>query len=186
MTLTESSMTMLGTSAPGFDLPVANPGGSERSCSLQDFSDARALVVAFICNHCPFVVHIEGALVGVARRYLTRGVAFVGISANDAKKYPADSFANMARRAKERRYPFPYLYDESQEVARAYGAECTPDIFVYDADRLLAYRGRFDETHPGRGIPTGSDLRQALDELLSDGTVSMAQRPSMGCNIKWR
>ena len=186
MALTESVMTALGTRAPDFDLPVANPEGQESTRSLESFADAKVLVVAFICNHCPFVVHVEDALLAVARRYQRRGVAFAGISANDARKYPADSFANMARRARAKAYPFSYLYDETQETARAYGAVCTPDLFVYDQDRRLAYRGRFDATRPGMGRPTGADLCQALDELLNSGTVSMAQHPSMGCNIKWK
>ncbi len=186
MALTESVMPALGMPAPAFDLPVANAAYRESSVSLSDFDGAPCLVVAFLCNHCPFVVHIEDALLEVARRYQARGVAFVGISANDADQYPADSFENMARRAGEKDYPFPYLYDESQEVARAYGAVCTPDFFVYDKDRKLAYRGRFDATRPGMRAPTGTDICRALDELISSGSVSMEQRPSMGCNIKWK
>ena len=189
MARTYSMMTELGTDAPAFDLPVANPqvdDSARATRSLGDYADAEVLVVVFMCNHCPYVVHVEDALVAVAREYQARGVRFVGISANDAQQYPADSFENMALRAQQKEYPFPYLYDESQQVARAYDAVCTPDIFVYDGPRHLVYRGRFDETRPGQGTPTGHDLRQALDELLSTGTVSMEQFPSMGCNIKWR
>ena len=189
MARTHSTMPPLGTEAPAFDLPVANPAADDRSSdtrSLSDFDEAEVLVVVFMCNHCPYVVHIEEALSEVARRYQQQGVAFVGISANDAVQYPQDSFDKMAERAEQRDYPFPYLYDESQEIARAYGAVCTPDIFVYNADRRLAYRGRFDDTRPGQGTATGADLSQALDELLQNGTVSMEQVPSMGCNIKWK
>ncbi len=186
MALTKSVMVVLGMPAPDFSLPVANPEGRQPVLQLSDVAGASCLVVAFICNHCPFVIHIEEALVDVARRYQRKGIAFVGISSNDARQYPADSFWNMAKRAKRRGYTFPYLYDESQEVARAYGAVCTPDIFVFDQDRRLAYRGRFDATRPGRGHATGEDLCSALDELLETGMVTMPQWPSMGCNIKWR
>lgn len=189
MATTYSQMIELDTEAPAFDLPVANPrvDDLERSTrSLDDYADAKALVVIFLCNHCPYVVHVEDALCEVARVYQQRGVAFVGISANDAVQYPADSFENMALRAQQKKYPFPYLYDASQEVARAYGALCTPDIFVYNDDRQLVYRGRFDETRPGLGTPTGRDLRKALDEVLARGKVTMEQFPSMGCNIKWK
>lgn len=189
MALTYSEMTALGSMAPDFRLPAANPSlddPANEMRELNDFAGGKALVVAFICNHCPFVVHMEDALLGVARAYQARGVRFVGISANDARMYPADSFENMARRAHEKTYPFPYLYDETQETAVAYGAACTPDIFVYDDALTLVYRGRFDETRPGLGTAHGGDLVQALDELLDSGTVTMDQVPSMGCNIKWK
>lgn len=189
MALTHSTMSRLGTDAPAFDLPVANPSVDDRSGgtrSLSDFDEAKALVVVFMCNQCPYVVHIEAALGAVARTYQQRGVAFVGISANDVAQYPQDGFDKMAERAEQRGYPFPYLYDASQDVARAYGAVCTPDFFVYDADRRLVYRGRFDETRPGQGTATGADLSQALDEWLATGEVSIEQVPSMGCNIKWK
>ncbi len=189
MGLTHSVMTDLGSRAPGFNLPVCNPdvdGDASVTRTLAKVAEGHPLVVVFMCNHCPFVVHIEDALVEVARTWLAKGVRFVGISSNDALQYPADSFKNMARRAAVKAYPFPYLYDESQEVARAYGAVCTPDFFVYDNSLHLAYRGRFDETRPGQGEATGSDLAQALDELLNNGVVTMPQLPSTGCNIKWR
>ncbi len=189
MAVTYSQMTELGTDAPPFDLPAANPQVDDIARAtrrLDDYADAEALVVVFTCNHCPYVLHVEDALLEVARVYQGRGVPFVGICANDAEHYPDDSFENMARRAQQKRYPFPYLHDESQEVARAYGAECTPDFFVYDRARRLVYRGRFDETRPGQGTPTGRDLRQALDQLLDTGAVTMEQYPSMGCNVKWR
>ncbi|MCH8961636.1 MAG: thioredoxin family protein [Bacteroidetes bacterium] len=189
MAITYSQMTELGAEAPPFELPAANPTVDDIARAtrrLDDYADAEALVVVFTCNHCPYAVHVEEALLEVARAYQARGVPFVGICANDAEHYPDDSFENMARRAQQKRYPFPYLHDESQEVARAYGAECTPDFFVYDRARRLVYRGRFDETRPGQGTPTGRDLRQALDQLLDTGAVTMEQYPSMGCNVKWR
>ena len=182
-------MTELGSRAPAFDLPICNPHVDDldyRTRTLDQVADGQPLVVTFMCNHCPFVVHIEDALVKVARTWLAKGVRFAGISSNDVEQYPADSFENMTRRATAKAYPFPYLYDESQEVARAYGAVCTPDIFVYDNSLHLAYRGRFDETRPGQGRATGSDLAKALDELLNNGVVTMPQFPSMGCNIKWK
>ena len=189
MAVTYSQMTELGADAPPFDLPAANPqvdNIARTTRSLDDYADADALVVVFTCNHCPYVIHVEDALLEVARTYQARGVAFVGICANDAAVYPDDSFENMARRAQQKKYPFPYLHDESQAVARAYGAECTPDFFVYDRDHRLVYRGRFDETRPNMGTPTGRDLRQALDQLLDTGAVSMEQFPSIGCNVKWK
>lgn len=179
----------LGHPAPDFSLPAANPGVDDRggeARSLGDYDHAEALVVVFMCNHCPYVKHVEDALLEVAREYQSRGVQFVGICSNDAERYPDDSFENLAKRAREKDYPFPYLYDESQEVAQAYEAACTPDFYVFDQDRTLAYRGRFDETRPNQGEADGNDLRQALDELLETGTVSMDQAPSMGCNIKWK
>jgi len=189
MALTESQMTELGRSAPDFELPTANPpaddleGGLRR---LSDYAEADALVIVFMCNHCPYVKHVEDALLDTARDYQRRGVQFIGICSNDPEQYPDDSFERMAERARDKAYPFPYLHDESQEVARDYNATCTPDFFVYDADRTLVYRGRFDETRPNQGEATGRDLRQALDELLNDGTVHIDQKPSMGCNIKWK
>ncbi len=189
MAITYSQMTELGVEAPPFDLPVANPQVDDidrATRRLDDYADAGALVVVFTCNHCPYAVHVEETLLEVARTYQERGVPFVAINANDAELYPDDSFENMARRAQQKGYPFPYLYDASQDVARAYGAECTPDFFVYDRARRLVYRGRFDETRPGQGLPTGRDLRQALDQLLDTGEVTMEQYPSIGCNVKWR
>jgi len=189
MALTESMMAELGSPAPSFDLPVANPNADGLNGglrSISDYDEADVLVVAFICNHCPYVKHLEDALLEVAAEYQERGVQFIGICSNDAETHPDDSFERMADRAREKEYPFPYLHDESQDVAREYGAVCTPDFFVYDADRTLAYRGRFDETRPKKGTAHGGDLRQALDELLEQGTVEMEQHPSMGCNIKWK
>ena len=187
MALTYSQMIDLGAQAPEFDLPVSNPEtvGSE-TLNLKRASDGKPLAIVFMCNHCPFVVHVEDALVEAARVCGERGVNLVGISSNDALQYPQDSFEAMGRRAQDKKYPFPYLYDESQSVAKAYGAECTPDFFLYDENLRLAYRGRFDESRPGIGQATGEEFLQAVDELLTLGVVTMPQRPSMGCNIKWK
>ncbi len=189
MAVTESTMMELGQSAPSFTLPAANPdvddrGGTQRS--LDDYSEAKALVLVFTCNHCPYAQHVEDELIAVAREYQEKGVQFLAICSNDPENYPDDNFENMAARAAAKDYPFPYLQDESQEVAKAYEAACTPDFFVFDEERTLAYRGRFDDTRPDHGEAHGGDLRQALDELLESGTVSMEQKPSMGCNIKWK
>lgn len=189
MSVTYSEMLELGIQAPLFDLPAANPDVNHDSGprrSLDDFAEAEVLVVVFTCNHCPYAKHVENALIRTALTYAERGVAFVAISSNDPDQYGEDSFESMARRAREKSYPFPYLFDEKQEVARAYRAVCTPDFFVFDSDRKLAYRGRFDETRPGRGEATGTDLITGIDELLETGEVTIEQRPSMGCNIKWK
>ena len=182
-------MVELGTTAPPFRLATCNPSvdkvdGAYRS--LNDFVDARAVVIMFICNHCPFVKHVQSELVRIAQDYSTMGVQFIAINSNDAAAYPADSFEAMTADAERLGYPFPYLYDETQEVALAYGAEATPDFFVYDSLRRLVYRGRLDSSRPGQGEPNGSDLRTALDELLATGLVGSEQHPSLGCNIKWR
>jgi len=189
MAVTESTMMALGQQAPSFSLPAANPDvddGGDDTRSLADYDDAEALVVVFTCNHCPYAKHVEDELISMARKYQERGVQFVAICSNDPENYPDDSFESMAERAQEKDYPFPYLQDESQEVAKAYEAACTPDFYVFDADRQLKYRGRFDETRPSHGEPHGDDLRQALDEVLEGGEVTMEQKPSMGCNIKWK
>lgn len=187
MAVTYSEMMALGVDAPPFDLPVANPDAeSGTHCGRDDFADATVLVVVFTCNHCPYAKHVEDALIRTANRYADEGVALVAINSNDPQQYPDDSFHSMATRAQEKSYPFPYLFDDTQEVARAYGAVCTPDFFVFDSDRKLAYRGRFDETRPGQGTATGKDLMAAIDQLLESGEVTVEQRPSMGCNIKWK
>jgi peroxiredoxin len=176
-------MRPLGIQAPEFRL--TDTGG--RTVSLADFKDAPALLVAFICNHCPFVQHIRQELARLAREYQARGVAIVGINANDASRYPDDSPARMAEEVKAAGYTFPYLFDETQEVARAYRAACTPDFFLFDAGRRLVYRGQMDDSRPGNGLPvTGKDLRAALDAVLSDRPIPAAQKPSMGCDIKWK
>jgi peroxiredoxin len=187
MSKTYSEMTALESAAPAFDLPIANPQVDDRdesTRSLDDYAAAEALVVVFMCNHCPYVHAVEDRLIALAKDYEPRGVQVVGICSNDAERYPQDDFDAMAERAKEKGYPFPYLRDDSQDVARAYGAVCTPDFFVYDADRTLVYRGRLDDGRPGRE-PTQHDLRRALDELLETGEITAEQVPSMGCNIKW-
>ena len=183
MTKTPSTMRPLGIQAPEFRL--TETGG--RTVSLADFKDAPALLVAFICNHCPFVQHIRQELARLAREYQARGVAIVGINANDASRYPDDSPARMAEEVKAAGYTFPYLFDETQVVARAYRAACTPDFFLFDAGRRLVYRGQMDDSRPGNGLPvTGKDLRAALDAVLSDRPIPAAQKPSMGCDIKWK
>jgi len=183
MPRTESTMLPLGTKAPDFSL--VNVDG--RTVSLSDFADAPALLVMFICNHCPFVKHIANALAQFTAEYMAKGVAIVGVNSNDAASYPADSPEQMVREAEERGYQFPYLYDETQEVAKAYRAACTPDFFLFDRDRRLVYRGQFDDSRPDGGIPvTGRDLRAAVDAVLAGKKPSENQRPSIGCNIKWK
>lgn len=179
----QSTMTDLGTQAPDFSLTEVETGNV---VGLKDFANADALVVAFICRHCPYVKHVERELARIANEFQPRGVAFVGISANDAEMYPDDAPASLAEQKRLVPFSFPYLYDESQDVARAYGAACTPDFFVYDKDRTLAYRGRMDETRPDSGTPDGKDLRGALDALLAGDRPGSDQWPSMGCSIKYR
>jgi peroxiredoxin len=177
-------MAPLGGAAPDFDLPDTVSG---QSMTLEDIRSDVATVVMFLCNHCPYVKHVNAELVAVATHYQPRGVGFVAISANDVATYPEDSPEQMQVVAREVGYPFPYLYDESQDVARAYGAACTPDIFVYDRDGRLAYRGRLDASTPGNGAANdGADLRRALDALVDGRPVDGDQVPSMGCSIKWR
>lgn len=183
MVETNSTMLPLGTKAPDFLLP--DTGG--KIVALADLKAAPALLVVFMCNHCPYVKHIRSALAQIARDYMPRGVAAVGISSNDVVNYPADSPAKMAEEAKAAGYIFPYLYDETQAVAKAYRAACTPDIFIFDSDQRLAYRGQMDDSRPGNGIPvTGRDVRAALDASLAGKPVSPNQKPSIGCNIKWK
>ena len=176
-------MLPLGTQAPDFTLP--STGGQD--VSLDDFSESPVLVVAFICNHCPFVKHMRHKLAEVAKQYQDRGVAFVGINSNDAESHPDDSFEAMQREVEDIGYIFPYLHDEAQEVAKVYRAACTPDIFVFDAQRQLVYRGRFDDSSPGNDRPvTGQDLIDVLEAMLAGQGVDQQQSPSMGCNIKWK
>ncbi len=183
MVLTPSNMPALGKSAPEFQLPDIEG----KNVSLADFYEAPALLVAFWCNHCPFVKHINTEFVNFAREYQPRGLATVAISSNDVTMHPDDSPEAMAAYAREHRYGFPYLYDESQQVARDYVAACTPDFFLYDADRSLVYRGQFDGSRPGNDTPvTGADLRAAADALLAGKALPAEQKPSIGCNIKWR
>ena len=183
MVRTPSTMLPLGTEAPDFSL--VNVDG--RTVSLSDFEDAPALLVIFMCNHCPFVKHLADPLAHFTAEYMDKGVAVVGINSNDAANYPADSPEQMVREAEERGYRFPYLYDETQEVATAYRAACTPDFFVFDKDKKLVYRGQFDDSRPDNGKPiTGADLRAALDAVLAGKEPRDQQRPSIGCNIKWK
>jgi len=183
MVATNSTMLPLGTRAPDFALPDT----AGRQVSLRDYANASALVVVFMCNHCPYVKHLRGALAQFARDYQSRGVAVVGINSNDVDNYPADSPARMAEEAKSAGYAFPYLYDESQAVAKAYRAACTPDFFVFNHEQRLAYRGQFDDSRPSNGVPpNGRDLRAAVDALLAGKPVPPTQKPSLGCNIKWK
>jgi peroxiredoxin len=183
MVAVNSTMLPLGTIAPPFTLPDT----SGKQVSLTDFPDARALLVIFMCNHCPYVKHLRAGLAQLARDYQARGVAVAGINSNDVANYPADSPAKMAEEAKAAGYIFPYLYDETQAVAKAYRAACTPDIYLFDQRRALVYRGQFDDSRPGSNLPvTGRDLRAALDAVLTGKPVSAQQKPSIGCNIKWK
>jgi thiol-disulfide isomerase/thioredoxin len=155
--------------------------------SRDDFKSAPALLVMFICNHCPFVKHIRPGLSVFAREYQAKGLAIVGINSNDAGEYPEDSPDQMVKEIKSAGYVFPYLYDETQSVAKAYRAACTPDFFLFDAARTLVYRGQFDDSRPGNGLPvTGKDLRAAADAALAGRPISRDQKPSIGCNIKWK
>ncbi|MCQ3805156.1 MAG: thioredoxin family protein [bacterium] len=179
---TLSTMLPLGTPAPNFSLTDTVTGDT---VSISD-CDGKALVVMFICNHCPFVIHIQRGLVRFGDDYQGNDVSIVGISANDARNYPGDAPHKLAAMARKMGYAFPYLYDETQEVAKSYTAACTPDFFVFDADRTLVYRGQFDDARPSNRIPvTGADLRAAVDAVLADQEVSAVQKPSIGCNIKW-
>ena len=184
MALTPSNMMPLGTPAPDFCLPDTVSG---KEVCLSEVRGEVATVVMFICNHCPFVKHIQDELVRLGQEYPARGVSLVAISANDADQYPEDSPENMKALAVSLGYSFPYLYDEDQQVARLYDATCTPDIFVFDKALECAYRGQLDGSRPGNGIPlTGEDLRSALDALLAGQMVDPEQKPSVGCNIKWK
>jgi peroxiredoxin len=183
MVLTPSTMLPLGTATPDFSL--VNVDG--RTVSLADFAKAPALVVIFMCNHCPYVKHLADALARFSAEYMAKGVAFVGINSNDVANYPNDSPERMVAEAEERGYQFPYLYDDTQEVAHAYHAACTPDFYLFDGDRRLVYRGQFDSSRPESGIKiTGGDLSAAIDAVLAGGKPSAAQKPSIGCNIKWK
>jgi len=176
-------MLPLGTKAPEFSLPDTD----SKKVSLADFKSAPALLVMFICNHCPYVQHVAFAMAKLAAEYQKKGVAVVGINANDAQNYPADSPAMMRQEVRRVGYTFPYLYDESQAIAKAYHAACTPEFYLFDKNRQLVYRGRFDGSSPGNAVPTtGADLRAALDAVLAGKAVPADQKPSMGCNIKWK
>jgi peroxiredoxin len=183
MVAVNSMMLPLGTPAPDFTLPDTNG----KMVSLGDFMPATGLVVVFMCNHCPYVKHIRSGLAQVARDYQSHGLKVAGINSNDVVNYPQDSPAKMKSEAEAAGYIFPYLYDESQEVAKAYRAACTPDIYLFDSEQRLVYRGQFDSSRPGNNpSPTGKDLRAAIDAVLAGKPVSADQKPSIGCNIKWK
>jgi peroxiredoxin len=183
MAAVSSTMLPLGTPAPDFRLPDTDG----RLVGRDDWRDAPALLVMFICNHCPYVIHIRAGLAAFARDYQGRGLAIVAINANDVAAYPADRPEKMAEEKRLAGYPFAYLYDESQAVARAYRAACTPDFFLFDADRRLVYRGQFDDSRPSSDRPvTGADLRAAADAVLAGRAPLADQRASIGCNIKWK
>ena len=182
MVKTASTMLPLGTQAPDFSLVNTD----SQTVSLSDFSGKPALLVMFICNHCPFVKHIAEELSVLGREYQSRGAGIVAISSNDSTKHPEDSPEQMVHESENRGYVFPYLFDEDQAVAKAYKAACTPDFFLFDGEQKLAYRGQLDASRPGNDIPvTGTDLRSALDAILSGQPVTENQTPSIGCNIKW-
>lgn len=176
-------MLEIGTQAPSFRLPECEGG----VVSLEDFAQAPALLIMFICNHCPFVKHISSELSRFAREYRDKGLAIVAVNSNDVATHPQDSPEHMGREKRQQGYVFPYLYDESQEVAKAYQAACTPDFFLFDGQRRLYYRGQFDPSRPGNGLPVdGLDLRRAADSALGGEPAPHKQSPSIGCNIKWK
>ena len=184
MARTPSNMLPLKTLAPGFELIDTVSG---KIVSLDELKGEKGTVIFFICNHCPFVIHVNKELVRVARDYGERGIGFVAISSNDVENYPDDAPHLMKEVAQKEGYPFPYLYDETQETARAYDAACTPDIYLFDTELRLVYRGQLDGSRPGNDIPlTGEDLRKALDDVLEGREVQGVQKPSLGCNIKWK
>ena len=183
MAKTPSTMTPLGTPAPDFRLPDT----AATAIARDDFAAAPGLLVMFICNHCPYVKHVREELAAFAREYQKKGLAIVAINSNDVASYPDDSPAKMVEEAAAAGYTFPYLYDASQAVAKAYGAACTPDFFLFDAGRRLVYRGQLDDSRPGNAVAvTGKDLRAACDAVLAGRAVPAEQRPSIGCNIKWK
>ncbi|MFH4967984.1 thioredoxin family protein [Gaetbulibacter sp. M240] len=184
MANTPSNMLPLGTKAPKFTLRDTI---SNTMLNFESIKGKHGTVVMFICNHCPFVLHVNDALVSIGKTYQDKHIGFVAISSNDVENYPQDGPEKMTKHAKRVGYPFPYLYDESQEIAKAYDAACTPDIYVFDNEDTLIYRGQLDDSRPGNGIPvTGKDLKHALDCLLNNKENQMPQKPSIGCNIKWK
>jgi thiol-disulfide isomerase/thioredoxin len=184
MALTPSQMIDLGSAAPDFTLPDVVSG---KMASLSELKSAKATVIMFICNHCPYVKHINDQLVKLGNDYISQGISFIAISSNDAKAQPDDSPERMKQVAIDLKYPFPYLYDESQAVAKAYEAACTPDFFIYDGALKLVYRGQLDDSRPANQVPNdGKDIRTALDAILRGEKPSPRQRPSIGCNIKWK
>lgn len=184
MALTPSNMLPLGTIAPAFNLLNTVTGEMN---SLEKLKSNKATVIMFICNHCPYVIHIQKKLTAVAKEFQAKGVSFIAISSNNAEKYPADGPDKMRLEAEQHHYTFPYLYDESQDTAKAYQAACTPDFYIFDDALKCVYRGRFDDATPGNNAPiTGKELTAALEQILAGKPVDPEQRPSMGCNIKWK
>ncbi len=183
MTMMVSTMLALGTVAPDFELPDTKG----RMVSVKDFADAKAILIVFMCNHCPFVKHVLDEMVEMIKEYQQKGVAVVGINSNDVENYPDDSPEAMAKLVQQKGFTFPYLYDASQQAAKAYKAACTPDFFLFDEQRKLVYRGQMDDSRPGNVKPvTGADLRAAMDAVLEKRDIPANQKPSMGCNIKWK
>ena len=184
MVLTPTTQIPLGFKAPDFTLPDTISG---KDLGLKELASDRATVIMFICNHCPYVKHVIEGIVELANDYIPDGVSFIAISSNDAENYPDDSPGKMKEEAERLGFPFPYLYDESQEVAKAYFAACTPDFNIFDKDMKCVYRGQLDDSRPGNNIPvSGKDIRNALDKLLAGGSIPKDQTPSVGCNIKWK
>lgn len=186
MAATESIMLELGTQAPDFNLPNTNPAFSNETYTLADFKQAKAILVMFVCNHCPYVVHLRSALVELANQYKAKGLDVIAISSNSVESHPQDGPHNMRKEALAHAFPYPYLFDARQQVAIAYKAACTPDFFLFDAQQRLQYRGRFDGSRPKNDLPvTGEDMRAAIDAILAGKPFDGEQIPSMGCNIKW-
>jgi len=184
MAETPSNMIPIGTQAPSFSLLDTI---SQNQLNLEELKGSIGTVILFICNHCPFVIHINKTLVDIAKQYTNKGISFIAISSNDAVSYPQDGPERMTLHAKNVGYPFPYLYDETQEVAKTYDAACTPDLYVFDADLKLVYRGQLDDSRPSNRIPvTGKDLIHAFNCLLDEKENTRIQKPSIGCNIKWK
>lgn len=184
MALTPSTMLELGTLAPNFKLPDVISGNM---VSLDDFKEKKALLVMFICRHCPYVKHVQEEISRIGQDYKEKDIGVIAISANDSNSYPEDLPESLREMAEELNFSFPYLHDESQEIAKAYTAACTPDFFLFDKERELAYRGQLDDSRPGNNLPpTGKDLREAIDAILEDRPINPDQKPSIGCNIKWK
>lgn len=184
MSRTESNMLPLGTKAPDFTLPDTVSGDSFH---LDDVEINKGILIIFMCNHCPFVIHVIDTMVKLTDEYIDKGITVLAISSNDVENYPQDRPDKMKEMAHNKGFRFPYLYDETQEVAKSYDAACTPDFYLFDSEKILVYRGQLDGSRPGNGVPvTGTDLRNAMDSLLAGKTISPLQRPSVGCNIKWK
>ncbi|MBA4603607.1 thioredoxin family protein [Thermoactinomyces mirandus] len=184
MALTESNMFPLGAKAPDFHLFDVV---SQKKVSLDEVKSPTATVIMFICNHCPYVKHVQKQLTQLANDYIPKGISFVAINSNDVEQYPDDSLPKMKETAEKLQYPFPYLFDETQEVAKAYHAACTPDFYIFDENLACVYRGQLDDSRPGNDIPvTGESIRAALNQILNHEPVTVTQKPSMGCNIKWK